>query len=92
MSVRYEGKPFLKMVDSYVLDAIGELDADSAAELDASGDWRATVAGEMQFPDGMAGAIREVWDKGRAKFRAAQGYDPDPREFARTFVDTNFPH
>jgi len=103
MSERYSGKPFLRLVDSYVLDAIGHLDAESDAQLTAmeprfretfgaEGDWRAIVAERMQFPEGMAGAIREVWEKGAAKFAAANGHAPDPREFARVFVDTNFPH
>ena len=99
----YQGKPFLRLLDAYVLDAIGELDADSDAALTrqepsframfgATGDWRAIVVQRMQFPDGMAGAINEVWTKGRAKFVAAQGHEPDPVEFMRSFVDTNFPH
>ena len=58
----------------------------------ASGDWRTIVVERMQFPDGMAGAIREVWEKGSVKFRAAQGREPDPVEFTRQFVDSNFPH
>ncbi|MCP3731733.1 hypothetical protein M9978_15000 [Sphingomonas sp. MG17] len=103
MTDRYAGKPFLKLLDSYVLDAIGALDPASDASLTAmesrfreifgaSGDWRTIVAERMQFPKGMAGAIREVWEKGSAKFVAAQGHQPDPHEFTRTFVDTNFPH
>jgi hypothetical protein len=99
----YAGKPFLRLLDSYILDAIGALDAESDAALTAqepqfretfgaTGDWRTIVAQRMQFPDGMAGAVREVWEKGSAKFRAAQGRDPDPLEFTRHFVDTNFPH
>jgi hypothetical protein len=103
MSDLYTRKPFLKLLDSYVLDAIGALDAQSDAALTAAepkfremfgatGDWRTIVVERMQFPDGMAGAIREVWDKGSVKFRAAQGRDPDPVEFTRQFVDTNFPH
>lgn len=103
MSDRYAGKPFLELLDAYVLDAIGQLDAARDAELTANearyramfggtGDWRAQVVQRMQFPDGMAGAIRELWEKGSAKFAAAQGYQPDPREFAQTFVDKNFPH
>ncbi len=46
----------------------------------------------MQFPDGMQGAILDVWEKGKGKFAAANGRDPDPGEFTRIFVDTNFPH
>lgn len=100
---RYVGKPFLQLLDSYVLDAIGALDVEADAGLaameaefrktfDATGDWRAIVVQRMNFPDGMAGAIREVWQKGSVKFMAAHGREPDPFEFTRHFVDTNFPH
>lgn len=103
MSDIYEGKPFLRLLDAYVLDAIGAMDADSDAALTAmepeframfgaTGDWRTIVEQRMQFPDGMAGAIREVWVKGSAKFVATQGHEPDPVEFVRSFVDTKFPH
>jgi hypothetical protein len=30
--------------------------------------------------------------KGRARFVAAQGHEPDPVEFVRNFVDSKFPH
>lgn len=103
MSDIYLGKPFLRLLDAYVLDAIGELDAESDAALaaqepefhamfGATGNWRMIVEQRMRFPDGMAGAINEVWTKGREKFVAAQGREPDPVEFMRTFVDTHFPH
>ena len=103
MSDLYKAKPFLRLLDSYVLDAIGALDAESDATLTAmepefhklfgaTGDWRTIVVRRMQFPDGMAGAIREVWQKGSVKFQAANGRAPDPVEFTRHFVDTNFPH
>ena len=103
MNVRYEGKPFLELLESYVLDAIGALDPDDDATLTAMesefhtmfgepGTWRQIVEARMQFPDGMPGAINELWTKGRARFREAQGHEPDPYEFTRTFVDTKFPH
>jgi hypothetical protein len=103
MSERYSGKPFLELLDAYVLDAIGHLDGARDATLTAreaefrklfgeTGDWRSMVVQRMQFPDGMAGAIRELWEKGAAKFIAAQGYQADPAEFVRSFVDRNFPH
>ncbi|MFL9842450.1 hypothetical protein ABS767_15880 [Sphingomonas sp. ST-64] len=103
MSDIYAGKPFLRLLDSYVLDAIGELDAESDAKLTSmepkfrelfgtTGDWRSMVEQRMRFPDGMAGAINEVWTKGRTKFITANGHEPDPVEFTRTFVDTHFPH
>lgn len=103
MSDRYEGKPFLRLVDCYVLDAIGRLDPDQDAQLvemtpkfreifGEEGDWREIVVARMQFPEGMAGAIRQVWDSGHARFVATNGREPDPEEFTRFFVDTNFPH
>ena len=103
MSDRYDGKPFLKLVDGYVIDAIGRLDAAAELELKAMepmfrdtletrGDWRAMVEEQMRFPAGMPGAIREVWDKGHVKFLAQTGKEPDPLEFTMHFVDTKFPH
>ena len=103
MTDRYEGKPFLRLIDCYVLDAIGRLDAGQDEQLTAmepkfrevfgeAGDWRRIVEARMQFPEGMAGAIRQVWDNGHDKFVAMNGQEPDPVEFTRVFVDTNFPH
>jgi hypothetical protein len=103
MSDRYTGKPFLRLLDSYVLDSIGHLDAAEQAKLtrlepkfhaafNTTGDWRTIVTTTMQFPDGMPGAIREVWEKGRVRFAQQNGQEPDPAEFTRIFVDTKFPH
>ena len=103
MSDRYADKPFLELLDCYVLDAIGALDAESDATLTEyesemhemfgeTGSWREIVVARMQFPAGMQGAIREVWEKGRTRFLESQGREPDPIMFARTFIDKNFPH
>ena len=103
MSDRYAGKPFLKLLESYVLDAIGHLDpmADAAlramepqyrAMFGAAGSWREIVVSRMQFPAGMQGAIREMWQSGRVRFREANGREPDPMEFTRVFIDSKFPH
>ncbi|WP_230279959.1 hypothetical protein [Croceicoccus sp. Ery15] len=100
---RYNGKPFLRLLDSYVLAATGYLDPIADRSLTAmepqfhkafgqTGSWRSIVEQRMKFRPGMPGAIREVWDKGRLKFLQANGKEPDPREFTRHFVDTNFPH
>ncbi len=103
MTTRYTGKPLLRLVDSYVLDAIGHLPPEVDAKMTemeprfretfgANGTWREMVAEQMKFPDGLPGAIREVWDKGRVKFIAEQGHEPDPGQFTRSFVDSKFPH
>ena len=100
---RYEGKPFLQLLDNYVLDAIGMLDPEMDAQLTAlepqyhlsygqSGTWREIVEARMNFPPGMKGAIRELWEKGRPRFIAANGYEPNPIDFTQQFIDTKFPH
>lgn len=102
MTARYDGKPFLRLLDSYVLDAIGHLDAanrqwlkDSEPHLRATyggeGSWQDVVAAQMQFPAGLPDAIRELWENGRARFIAAGEGEPDPVQFAYTFVDSKFP-
>ena len=99
---RYDGRPLLRLLDAYVLDAIGHLDPDQDAELRAmepelrrewggTGGWRELCAAQMRFPDGMAGAVREVWDKGRARFIETEGYEPNAVQFTRSFVDSKFP-
>ena len=103
MSDRYDGKPFLRLLDSYVLAAIGALDKPNAdwltqaephfrATFGQTGSWREIVEGRMQFPAGMESAIVDLWESGRIKFVQQTGEDPDPVQFAHTFVDTNFPH
>jgi len=103
MNPRYAGKPFLQLVDCYVLDAIGYLDAVSDARLAmmepglhkeyaVTGHWRAIVEQRMNFPEGFRGAVREMWNAGKAKFEAANGTPADPFEFSRHFVDKHFPH
>ncbi len=103
MSTRYTGKPLLRLVDSYVLDAIGHLPPEVDAKMTemepkyreafgGTGSWRDIVAEQMRFPAGLPGAIREVWNKGRVKFLAEQGYEPDPAQFTWSFVDSKFPH
>jgi len=103
MTTRYTGKPLLRLVDSFVLDAIGHLPPEVDAKMTemeprfrkafgATGTWREIVAEQMKFPAGLAGAIREVWTKGRVLFLSENGYEPDPGQFTRSFVDSKFPH
>ena len=92
MTDRYTGRPFLPLLEGFVLDAIGALDAAEDAALTARDPhWRATVVLRMQFPQGMSDAIRQVWESGRKKYVAANGHDPDPRAFAQHFIDSKFP-
>lgn len=103
MSDRYEGKPFLRLLDSYVLAAIGQLDDANSQWLSEAephfratfghdGTWQQIVAARMQFPQGMEASIAEVWHAGKIRFLAETGAAPDPVVFTHQFVDTNFPH
>ncbi|KLI63296.1 hypothetical protein [Aurantiacibacter marinus] len=103
MSDRYEGKPFLKLLDSYVLAAIGHLDDPTEKWLveaepyfrdifGAEGSWKDIVEQRLKMPEGGSAAILEVWEKGAIKYREHTGEDPHPVNFTHTLVDTNFPH
>lgn len=98
---RYNGKPFLRLLDCYVLRAIGELDAPQANALanmepklaevyGISAAWHEIVAQQMSFPENLPAHISEIWQAGQQR-AAEQGLEADPREFTRQFVDTNFP-
>jgi hypothetical protein len=101
VSDRYDGKPFLRYVDAWVLDAIGHLDEPTRAycvameptlrqSLGLSGSWQAMVAKQMKFAPELAGRVRRIWEEGKAKFAAGNGHAPDPVQFAFHFVDRNF--
>lgn len=102
MSDRYEGNLFLRLLDSYVLNAIGHLDEANVkwlteaephfrATFNATGNWQEIVAARMQFPEGMEASIVEIWQQGCAKFLEETGTQPNPVMFTYKFVDTNFP-
>ncbi|SNS40713.1 hypothetical protein [Sphingopyxis indica] len=101
MSDRYDGKPFLILIDAWVLDAIGHLDADWQATVEAmepqlrqtfggEGAWQDIVAEQMKFPDGLGAQVERIWLDGKARFEEARGEAPNPVAFAQMFVDRNF--
>ena len=97
---RYAGKPFLRLLECYVLWAADELTAEDDRKLLAmtpklrevykrQGTWQEIVAGEMEFPSDLPQHIRAVWLENRIR---AENSDLDllPEDFARRFVDQNF--
>lgn len=98
---RYSGKPFLRLLECYVLDAIGQLDDGQRQTLRRmepkltdvyrmNGTWLDIVSAQMDFPESLPAQIREIWEKNLASARA-RGAAIDPNEFAVVFVDQNFP-
>ena len=67
---RYEGRPFLRLLEFYVLWAIGELSGKQALFLEEitpklrstyhrEGDWQSIIVAEMEFPPHPPAKIRE---------------------------------
>ncbi|MCB1079106.1 MAG: hypothetical protein KDM64_14895 [Verrucomicrobiae bacterium] len=101
MNPRYDGKPLLRLIELYVIDAIGELQPSDAENLKSmtpklqelyktEGDWRAAISKAMAFPDTMPDAIRGMWTKNQDLARQ-NGEILKPEDFAMMFVDANIP-
>ena len=101
VSNRYAGKPFLRLLDRYVLDAIVQLTDEQRqgflrieqklkAVYNVSGSWQEIVRIQMDLPDTFRSAIRKLWD-GYLYAANNQGVSVHPHEFAERFVDENFP-
>src|SRR5690349_14732464 len=74
---RYAGKPLLKLVDSFVLKCIGELDPASEAKLremepklrqiySCDGSWEEIVISVLHFSPNIRTSIRDLWLKNQA--------------------------
>ncbi|MBA2309892.1 MAG: hypothetical protein H0W01_11530 [Pseudonocardiales bacterium] len=71
---RYEGKPLLRLIDSYAYWAIGELSDQQERLLEemtprlrelygSSGTWQEIVAKQMEYPDTFPERLRELWEQ-----------------------------
>ncbi|KFN40986.1 hypothetical protein [Arenimonas oryziterrae] len=98
---RYDGRPFLRLLDCYVLDAIGHLDDLQRGALEAmepnlastfgvDGSWTEIVADQMEFPDSFPAQVRAIWQK-NVSLAQDHGTAIDPYEFVLAFVNDNFP-
>lgn len=91
MSDRYEGRPFLKLVDSYVLWTIDALDAESADMLSqlepqlnkvygTDSSWQEVVRTQLDLDESFSQAVLARW----AAERAAS---PDPVVWSHRVAD-----
>jgi hypothetical protein len=96
---RYAGKPFLKLVDAFVLKAIGHLDPSQDEALQQMtpklqetfkrpGTWEEIVMAELRFDPEIRAAIRGLWEKNQAIARQ-EGVSLTPLEFTELFVANN---
>ena len=99
---RYKNKPLLRLIELFVIDAVGELQPTDAQNLKAltpklqevygtNGDWRDAVSKAMAFPETMPDLIRDMWGKNQQIARDHKT-SLGAEEFARMFVDTNIPN
>lgn len=97
---RYEGKPLLRLLELYVLKAIGDLPQESETAVAAmgpklqaiyggDGSWDDAIARAVQMPDGMQQAIRDMWMR-NLKIAHDNNVTLTPQQFAEMFVDNNF--
>jgi hypothetical protein len=99
-SDRYDGRPFLRLLECYVLRAVGQLSPAHAARLDEltpklqatyglAVEWPQIVEHEMEFPPEMPAELRSMWERKLAA-AADAGVDVDPESWTRQVVDKNF--
>ncbi|MFG6504549.1 hypothetical protein [Microbacterium sp. P05] len=98
---RYQGKPMLRVLDAYVLDALGALDELTvesytamrpklAAALHAEApSWQGVVERAMDMPPDSANALRAMWERHVHETLAA-GDVPDVVTWVRQLVDARF--
>lgn len=98
---RYDGKPFLKLFECYVLDIIGRLDAAQNTALialeeklskvyDTNGSWQQIVAAQLDLNDSFSEQVVKIWENAN-KHAQALNQTVDPHGFVIRFIDENFP-
>jgi hypothetical protein len=100
MTDRYEGKPFLRLLECYVLWSVDQLSQRQAVALEemapklaatygADGTWQEIVAARMEFPPDLPAALRGMWERTLAN-AGDQRVTVDPELWAQQVVDSNF--
>lgn len=94
---RYAGKPFLRLIECYILDRIGQLDGKQRAALEGmtprlratynkDGTWQDVVGAQMEFNDSFDSQVYASWDG----YRTSTGLPNsmiDPDQFAMALAD-----
>jgi hypothetical protein len=96
LAERYEGKPLLRLLELWVLRAIGklseqfevhlvEMEPDLRQSFSRTGTWFEMLEAELELPPTMKDAVNAEWQ--RQTEASAEVLDPEL--FARTYVDRN---
>ncbi|MEO1336727.1 MAG: hypothetical protein AAFV29_13840 [Myxococcota bacterium] len=89
--------PLVRLLEDYVLDAIGELPDDEAAQVavlvravfKTSAPWRVVVEEQFGLADELRGQLSTLWAQNRGVVES-QGAKLTARDFAILVVDENF--
>lgn len=98
---RYAGRPLVRLLECYVLDAIGALDerqrealrgdgAQAGRALRRSRRLAGRILGvQMAFPDTLPDQLRDLWAR-NLELARERGQSANPEGFAMAVVDQNF--
>ena len=102
LAARYEGRPMIRVLDAWFLDALGALDENAktamknmaptlAATFNVSpGPWQQVVTDARELPAERATQLREAWELAVTDDVAA-GRTPNVLAFTYAMVDASFP-
>lgn len=96
---RYAGKPLLRLLELYVIWALGKLPDEDAERLrgmapklteafGGDGTWQSALVTTMKIPANMPELIRDMWAKNQ-EVASANQVELRPQQFAEMFVDHN---
>jgi hypothetical protein len=93
---RYEHNPMLVLVENFVLDAIGRLEAEKVQRLEeivnrtfGGTDWRATLHAQFELPADTNESLRMLWKQRQGEADLKQE-DFTVEDFAREMADQFF--
>jgi len=97
MSDRYQGKPFLLLLEKYILFVIGELKPSDLENLEKmtpnlqrtfnqKGGWSEIIAGQMDLSRDDVDSIKRNWDENRRRAQVERK-TVDPQAFAQFVAD-----
>lgn len=97
---RYDD-PFIRLLELYVLKAVGALEKEDAERMKkltpelqkvfgVSGSWIRIVEQVMEYPKDAPEEIRLIWTERKQEVAQTEGRRLHPEEFARDFADISF--
>lgn len=93
---RYKNKPFLLMLEAYMLDAIGKLPPDMenlvktvSKKFFGKGDWRRLLRHQVGFDASLGNQVKQLWDE-NTEIAKKKGAELDPADFVQALVEANF--